>query len=82
MYIHVQCICICIVLIQCTVLVDFMRLCVIPSDESAVKRLNDLRLTSDDFSVKAVIGRGHFGEVSHNPLLVIYFANYIHDTCI
>ena len=60
-------VCICIVLIQCAV--DFMRLHVIPSDESAVKRLNELRLTSDDFSVKAVIGRGHFGEVSHNPLL-------------
>ena len=38
-----------------------MYVCV--SDEGAVKDLSKLRLTPDDFSVKAVIGRGHFGEV-------------------
>ena len=34
------------------------------TDELALKDLNQLRLTADDFTVKAIIGRGHFGEVS------------------
>ena len=29
-----------------------------------MKSLNELRLTAEDFTVKAIIGRGHFGEVS------------------
>jgi len=28
-----------------------------------VSSLKDLRLTADDFEVKSIIGRGHFGEV-------------------
>ena len=35
------------------------------TDEDAVKALKELRLTADDFEVKGIIGRGHFGEVSH-----------------
>ena len=33
-------------------------------DGEAVKALKELRLTVDDFEVKGIIGRGHFGEVS------------------
>ena len=29
-----------------------------------MESLNELRLTAEDFTVKAIIGRGHFGEVS------------------
>ena len=35
------------------------------ADQDAVKALKKLRLTADDFEVKGIIGRGHFGEVSH-----------------
>ena len=37
-------------------------------DEGAVKALKQLRLTADDFEVKGIIGRGHFGEVMDSPL--------------
>ncbi len=35
----------------------------LPSDGDTVKSLQELRLSADDFEVKTVIGRGHFGEV-------------------
>ena len=35
------------------------------TDEDAVKALKELRLTANDFEAKGIIGRGHFGEVSH-----------------
>ena len=38
-------------------------------DEDAVKALKELRLTADDFEVKGIIGRGHFGEVVMNSHL-------------
>ena len=38
-------------------------------DEDAVKALKELRLTADDFEVKGIIGRGHFGEVAMNSHL-------------
>jgi hypothetical protein len=33
-----------------------------------VKALKELRLTADDFEVKGIIGRGHFGEVVNSAL--------------
>ena len=36
---------------------------VLPTDEATVSSLKNLRLTADDFEVKSIIGRGHFGEV-------------------
>ena len=53
---------------------NFLLMCTVPvpvhtdSDEEAVKALKVLRLTADDFEVKGVIGRGHFGEVSYFQL--------------
>ena len=38
-------------------------------DEDAVKAIKELRLTADDFEVKGIIGRGHFGEVVMNSPL-------------
>ena len=34
------------------------------TDEGTVSALKELRLSADDFEVKSIIGRGHFGEVS------------------
>ena len=51
----------------------------ISADETAVKDLNKLRLTPEDFSVKAVIGRGHFGEVRAASRLVYRGAYKIHN---
>lgn len=50
------CVCMC----TCTCLC----VCCLCSDGEAVESLNELRLTAEDFTVKAIIGRGHFGEVS------------------
>lgn len=33
-------------------------------DESTVSALNAIRVCADDFEMKSIIGRGHFGEVS------------------
>lgn len=51
------------------------------ADETAVNDLNKLRLTTEDFSVKAVIGRGHFGEVM-NRFILIHLSNTQRTQCL
>ena len=41
------------------------------TDEGTVSALKELRLSADDFEVKSIIGRGHFGEVSRVTNLCI-----------
>ena len=42
------------------------------TDEGTVSVLKELRLSADDFEVKSIIGRGHFGEVSQVTNLCIH----------
>ena len=51
-----------LVICNCT----FTTVCCI--DKESVKALKELRLTADDFEMKGIIGRGHFGEVMSTPL--------------
>ena len=39
------------------------QLATVVLDEDSVEAVKQLRLAADDFEVKSIIGRGHFGEV-------------------